>query len=118
MSEERRVSTLWEFWSTGSAPPLRWQSQPGAFFGFVLSLLLNPHPREVKCAISRVSRVQLTTANLTVASANGAEPIAKVLFVTFGETRIDRRAEITMLAGNMSLFTIVLYFQFISFFPL
>lgn len=55
-------STLWEFWSTGSAPPLRWQSQPGAFFGFVLSLLLNLHPREVKCAISRVSRVQVIPA--------------------------------------------------------
>lgn len=29
VSEERRG-----FWSTGSAPPLCWQSQPGAFFGF------------------------------------------------------------------------------------
>lgn len=71
------------FWSTGSTPPLRCYSQPGAFFGFVLSLLLNP--REVKmCHKSRRPRANLHPTNLTVASRNGAEPMVKVFSVKFG----------------------------------
>lgn len=71
MSEERHLFLhSGSFGLHGSAPPLHWQSQPGAFFGFVLSLLLNPHPLEVKCAIEscRPRAIFLTPARQTVAS--------------------------------------------------
>lgn len=52
---------------------------------------IDPHPREVTCAIYRIGRVQFTPTNPMVASQNGAAPIVKVLFLKLRATWIHKK---------------------------
>lgn len=52
---------------------------------------IDPHPREVTCAIYRVGRVQFTPTNPMVASQNGAAPKVKVLFLKLRATWIHKK---------------------------